>query len=65
MTDLAELYARDPLSLTDSDLDIIILKQREARANYNLAERKDKVAKAPKKPAGPMIDLMSLGLVKK
>lgn len=62
MSDLATLYARDPLDLSDADLDIIILKLREQRANFKLDE---KTPKAPKKPAAPAIDLSALGLVKK
>lgn len=34
MTDLSELFARDPLELTDQDLDLIIKEMREKRALY-------------------------------
>lgn len=35
MTDIAELFARDPLDLTDQDLDAIIAKLRASRAAFN------------------------------
>lgn len=36
MNDLAELFSRDPLQLSSQDIDIIIARFREARANFNL-----------------------------
>ena len=35
-TDIAELFARDPLLHTDKDLDAIIGKLRESRHQFNL-----------------------------
>ena len=35
-TDIAELFARDPLDLSAQDLDTIIGKFREMRGQYNL-----------------------------
>ena len=35
-TDIAELFARDPLSLSDQDIDRIVSKFREMRGQYNL-----------------------------
>lgn len=64
MTDVAELFARDPLKLTTPDIDAIIEHMRKARAQFNLgvkAEPKAKPAKAAKTPLG-QIDLSELGL---
>ena len=54
MTDLDELFARDPLKLSDQDLDIIIAKVRSQFAQFDLT------GKSPAKPA--TIDLSELGL---
>ena len=35
-TDLTELFARDPLELSDQDLDAIIARLREQRSQFNL-----------------------------
>lgn len=35
MSDLATLFARDPLELTDQDLDAIVAKLRESRHQFN------------------------------
>lgn len=35
MTDIAELFSRDPLELSEQDLDQIIARFREARGQYN------------------------------
>lgn len=51
-TELSELFDRDPLHLTDQDLDVIIKRMREAQAQYELgakapvAPRKAKTTKA-------------------
>lgn len=36
MTDIAELFSRDPLSYSDADLDLIISEMRKSRAAFNL-----------------------------
>jgi len=36
MTDIAELFARDPLELSAQDLDAIIARLREQRGQFNL-----------------------------
>ena len=59
MTDLATLFARDPLSLSDQDIDIIVHKLREARANFKLEPAK------PAKQKTPTVDLAALGLISK
>lgn len=40
MSDLAELFARDPLQLSNADLDTIIAKMRAMRANFNAGNMK-------------------------
>jgi len=40
MSDIAELFARDPLSLSDVDLTLIITKMRESRGQFNLGNVK-------------------------
>lgn len=36
MSDMAELFARDPMKLTKDDLKVIVARYREARAQFNL-----------------------------
>lgn len=36
MSELSELFARDPLSLSDQDIDTIVKRMREARAQFEL-----------------------------
>jgi hypothetical protein len=45
MSELSELFARDPLHLTDQDLDQIVARMREAQTKYDLG-----VPTAPKAP---------------
>jgi hypothetical protein len=50
-TDIAELFARDPLQLSEQDLNAIIGRLREQRAQFNLGNAmagsmKPKTAKA-------------------
>lgn len=69
MTDLQTLFDRDPLQLSTQDLDTIITKLREQRANYKLGEKQAGAVKpkAAKKPVTKetQIDLSSLGLLPK
>lgn len=37
-TSLEELFSRDPLGLSDQDLDVIVAKLREERMRWQLAE---------------------------
>ena len=60
MSDLSELFDRDPLSLTDQDVSRIITRMREAQAQYELGA-KAVVAPREKKPKAPGI-LKDLGL---
>lgn len=56
---LAELFAKDPLSLTDSDIERIVTSLREARAKWESAPK----GRAPKAEAKPLpTDLADLGL---
>lgn len=65
---LDELFSRDPINLTDDDVETIVTELRRARDKWNLEEiakaNKPKAAsKAPKaKPASGPISLASLGL---
>lgn len=67
---LDELFSRDPLSLTQQDLDKIIANLREARARWAAAEasgaksapRSAKAAAGPKVAAKPGMSLDDLGL---
>jgi hypothetical protein len=45
MSELSELFARDPLGLTDQDLDLIVARMREAQTKFDLG-----VPVAPKAP---------------
>ena len=46
MSDIAELFARDPLDLTEQDLDKIIARFREVRQQFN----NQPIGKQEKKP---------------
>jgi hypothetical protein len=48
MSDLAQLFSTDPLSLSDQDLDKIIEYMRKSRHQFNLGDRKaGKTKKSP------------------
>ena len=64
---ITELFSRDPLKMSQQDLDSIIAYLRNARAQYNLGEKSAgnmKPTKAKKSPAEKVssIDLSDLGL---
>jgi len=40
MSDITELFQRDPLSLTTEDIDQIIARYREARTQFNMGNVK-------------------------
>jgi len=68
MSDLQTLFDRDPLLLSTQDLDTIIAKLREQRANFKLGEKQAGSMKTPKTPKKPVtketqLDLASLGLL--
>ena len=63
MSELSELFARDPLNLTDQDLDQIVARMREAQAKYDLGVPTTVAPKAPKGPSKKGVDLLKdLGL---
>lgn len=49
MSDLSELFERDPLKLTSEDIDAIIKKMREHQAQFELGVPKGGKVVAPKK----------------
>lgn len=60
MSDLAKLFAIDPLELTDPDLDTIIEHFRTARVNFNLGPKAAPAKKAAPKQKVEQIDLDDL-----
>lgn len=56
MSELSELFERDPLKLTREDLTKVIQKYREDRVLYMRGEKK------AAKPSSPKIDLDSLDI---
>lgn len=62
MSDMAELFSRDPLNHTRESIDEIIAYYREARKNFNLGEKS--AGKTPKakaeKAAGPKLTALDL-----
>lgn len=54
MSDIAELFARDPLELTKADIGEIVSYYRTARAAFNLGEKSagstKKMKAGPKEP---------------
>lgn len=61
MSELSELFDRDPLSLSDQDITKIITRMREAQTQYELGG-KGKVAERPKKSTKTQDLLKDLGL---
>lgn len=47
MSDITELFARDPLSLSEQDIDTIVAKFRESRKAFNLGNMKAGSTKPP------------------
>ena len=63
MSDLSELFDRDPLSLTTQDLEQIIARMRESQAQYELGGPKAPSKAAPKPKTTKTLDLLKdLGL---
>lgn len=62
MSDISELFQRDPLSLTKDNLDDIIKHYRDARAKYLLGEGVAKPKKPEKKPPPVNLTLDDLGI---
>ena len=63
MTDIAELFARDPLELSDQDLDAIVARIREQRSQFNLgnAMAGSMKAKPVKKEIADLSSKLDLG----
>jgi len=61
MSDLSELFDRDPLSYTSQDIAKIVARMREAQAQYELGA-KAPVAPRPKKSPKTVDLLKDLGL---
>jgi hypothetical protein len=61
MSDLSDLMAKDPLTLTKEDVSEIVAHHRKTCANYAAGLKAPKATKAPK-ASGPKIDLSSLDL---
>jgi len=51
-TNIAELYERDPLELSDQDLDAIIAYNREKRADFQKKQKAAVQRKSTKNPIG-------------
>lgn len=47
MTDLAELFARDPLTLTKDDISALVTELRSRRSQFTLGAQKAGNVKAP------------------
>lgn len=63
MSDMAELFARDPLKHTRESINEIIVYYRGARAAFNQGEKSagsTKKAKASAGPKGPKLDAIDL-----
>jgi len=57
--DIVEVFSRDPLEMDDVDIDTIIRRFREKRAEFALAERTKKPGSGPKIKK---LDLADLGI---
>lgn len=61
MTDISELFDRDPLNLSEQDIEAIVARMREAQAQYELGA-KAPVAPKPRKSTKTENLLKDLGL---
>lgn len=57
MTDISELFARDPLQLSKQDLAQIVERFRAQRGQFNLGDKKAGSTKPPTEKAKKLIDL--------
>lgn len=64
MTDIARLFAEDPLKLTRENIDEIIGYYRTARANFNNGEKSAGSTKKLKEASAPGAKVTSLDLDK-
>lgn len=63
MSELSELFDRDPMSLSDQDIAKIIARMREAQAQYELGARAPVAPRPQKKSTKTQDILKDLGLV--
>lgn len=59
MSDLTELFSRDPLELSKTDIQVIVARYREARAQFNLGVAQAGSTKKVKGD-GPKVDKLDL-----
>lgn len=64
MTDIARLFAEDPLNLTKDNIDEIIAYYRTARNNFNLGEKAAGSTKKMKEASAPGAKVTTLDLDK-
>lgn len=64
MTDIAKLFAEDPLNLTKEDIDAEIAYYRTARANFNTGEKAAGSTKKMKEASAPGAKVTTLDLDK-
>jgi hypothetical protein len=62
MADVAELFARDPLSLTEDDLRMIVTEMRKSRHAFNLGNVKAGSTKPKTEKQKKLSELASGGL---
>jgi len=63
VSDMSELFARDPLGLAKEDFEKIIAEMRRNRANFNLGNMKAGTTKPPSEKTKASLDLTKkLGL---
>jgi len=62
VSELSELFDRDPLSLTDQDLEKIIARMREHQAQFELGAKLERVPAAKPKSTKTANLLKELGL---
>lgn len=62
MSDLSELFDRDPLQLSQQDLLVIVTRMREAQAQFELGLKAPVAPRAPKKSTKTSDLLKDLGL---
>lgn len=62
MSDIAEIFAKDPLGLTQEDLTLIVKVFREARNSFNLGVKAAPKEKKTKAAPGEAINLGELDL---
>jgi hypothetical protein len=63
MSDISELFARDPLKLTNDDISTIVGHYRTARGNFLIGDKKAGTTPSRKEKKTPVqLDLKELGI---